>query len=1829
LKAALQNLLICTLVALFSSISLQAQDCSLLAPGSDAGFDQLGFCAPVTGRVKYFTFYTLQPVPRAKLQVEINWGIAKKRYGGKDDINYIDSLGYDENLKAWVYKLPATTYEYTSDRKNPKCSYPISVQAVINNTLCNTPKQSGTVIVWDKDDANGGSIVLAPETYYACPGTEFTVNFTDESSWNCALPKEANKNWPKRTTQFVYGSSNSISGAVKIGNQTVESFPYEGDFQEYEDKMTGPNGDYKNSATITIPATAKPGERFEITLNNWNYCNPRPESPVQRKAIIEIVAKPVGKITIKNKEGNNATAFCPNEEIRLFGDYYTEAGEVQPEDVRYDWEIVDLSNETVKTFENQKDVVLQKGFPRPGQQKITLKVRNKKTNAAICESVVHETIELIDAPTVQTFMNEAPVQELSFCAEDPQQVSNTVNYSYTFNSNEDFTYTIHLYKRNSSVSSPDSTLDYKTGSGIHGTEIREAFSINYTQVGLYRIQVVSSNNTTGCSTIEESRLIIYENPTPFFTSEGQCAGQEVLFTDLSKPSSVPGDALTSWEWDMDYSPENEESNSFDADFSGQGPVSRTFTEAGNYRVALRVTNGAGCSNIYFDTLQIKPAPQAALSSNYSGNLICPGDTVSFLNNSPVLNSAELFPEGVRYTLHISDSIVTRSLSFAEGQEQLNYSSFFNPSDSVETYRVWLEAQGNTPNLCSVSSSPIFIKVRSGAAAGYAAVPTYSPFEPNCSPKTLQFVTNKATQALKADRYKWSILLNGQLQEEIIRERDGNEPFDTLAYTFENHNLRYLDYIVVLSPEKDGTCINPAINTFRIYPNPWAQFTANPALQACDSAVFELKVNLPVGISDYNWEFSTPPVNDTETGVKDDHFYVSFNRPAYGQEADTISIRLTARNFYGCSATWVEQIVVNPISLQSPELQLLETEGSGCRPLRATFNNLTVGDSAHTTYEFYIENQATGMLQRINKTELEGSIYSKFSYTFRQDGQFKTYLKAQAVLEGGECERPLSAPVAIAVLPDPKPAFVVFPSTGCGSLQTVINKLSDNSSFDTWLISNIETGEIIYGPARFAAADDTLSHFLFENHSTETQYFRIIRTAESAAGCTASDSLEVKLHPSPKAHFQINASLCEPYIVEVDHQTSNSPENTSYTWYWGDGTSSEGANPPPHTYHNSSYTHALHYNLRLIAESPNGCRADSTIRLVVQPKIKANFEADVLTGCAPLHVNLTDKSRGHSAEHSGWYIREKGADSFEFVGSSLLFHEFENNSSRLKTFELMFKAQNMGGCADSVVKEVSVRPEVLADFAVAPAREIYSGEPLTFTNQHIIPGVTYSWNWGDGSAPLTTAAAEVQHTYTNNSTANHYYELSLTAHDIRSDCKSTSKVVITVYPALQISLTPEKEKVCLPEIPSFILSTKNVNTGYWYVGRKGAVDYSRKHQNVYDASLFPNATGGAITYSVTYVGVNAYGNKDSIQSEVDVYPALAPGFTLDGLDKSLPDATFKITNTTPNADRFATHWSFGNGEESKKVNPGSYTYQQFGFYTITQTISNGFCSASYTMKVNVDDAEPKPAFSMEETEGCWPVTVKFNNESAFTDDKKYFWDFGDGVGTSTAIHPTYTYNKPGYFKVTLHVFNRTGTESAQYTSEQLVKIYPMPRADFVVRKELVYTPDEAVYVANYSERAAWYHWDFGDGAIYEGEDVAEPVHYYKKPGVYTIKLLVRSPQGCTDSLTVQRAVTAIGGGSVQTPNGFTPNPSGSNGGNIQGAGQNDIFHPHIKGGVVSYHMQIFNRWGELVFETRNMDIGWDGYYNGRLSPSDVYIYKISAELSDGKRINKMGDVSLIR
>ncbi|MFB0923945.1 MAG: PKD domain-containing protein, partial [Vicingaceae bacterium] len=162
--------------------------------------------------------------------------------------------------------------------------------------------------------------------------------------------------------------------------------------------------------------------------------------------------------------------------------------------------------------------------------------------------------------------------------------------------------------------------------------------------------------------------------------------------------------------------------------------------------------------------------------------------------------------------------------------------------------------------------------------------------------------------------------------------------------------------------------------------------------------------------------------------------------------------------------------------------------------------------------------------------------------------------------------------------------------------------------------------------------------------------------------------------------------------------------------------------------------------------------------------------------------------------------------------------------------------------------------------------------------------------------------------------------------------------------------------------------------------------------------------------------------------------------------------------------------------------------------------------------------------------------------------------------------------------------------------------------------------------NLSNFSSSYTWDFGDGNSSSEE---HPQHIYTTEGNYDITLIATNQNSCKDTFVLSAAVDALSKGDISIPNAFTPSPDGSNGGIFTNADtDNDVFHPIVVG-ADEYELNIFNKWGELLFISLDVSIGWDGYYRNELCKQDVYIYKIKVRYLDGRSESFVGDVTLLR
>jgi PKD repeat protein len=253
-------------------------------------------------------------------------------------------------------------------------------------------------------------------------------------------------------------------------------------------------------------------------------------------------------------------------------------------------------------------------------------------------------------------------------------------------------------------------------------------------------------------------------------------------------------------------------------------------------------------------------------------------------------------------------------------------------------------------------------------------------------------------------------------------------------------------------------------------------------------------------------------------------------------------------------------------------------------------------------------------------------------------------------------------------------------------------------------------------------------------------------------------------------------------------------------------------------------------------------------------------------------------------------------------------------------------------------------------------------------------------------------------------------------------------------------------------------------------------------------------------------------------------------------------------------------------------------------------------------------------------GCAPLKVQFHN--SLTGYDSCYWTFGDG-GSSTVPDPEWIYDIDGEYKVGLKVFGADGIVS---TSSVMISVYPRPVARFEISPEKVVLPDEEVHFLNYSTGAVRYLWDFGDG---NSSEHFEPVHLYEKYGNYDVSLKAFSENGCSDSLVVYNAFS----GSayfIEFPNAFIPNPGGPTGGrySTKSDESGQVFHPSCLG-VSEYNLKIFSKLGVLIFESNDVNIGWDGYFKGQLVNPGVYIWKVRGNFRNGEPFTRMGDVTLLK
>ena len=433
------------------------------------------------------------------------------------------------------------------------------------------------------------------------------------------------------------------------------------------------------------------------------------------------------------------------------------------------------------------------------------------------------------------------------------------------------------------------------------------------------------------------------------------------------------------------------------------------------------------------------------------------------------------------------------------------------------------------------------------------------------------------------------------------------------------------------------------------------------------------------------------------------------------------------------------------------------------------------------------------------------------------------------------------------------------------------------------------------------------------------------------------------------------------------------------------------------------------------------------------------------------------------------------------------------------------------------------------------------------------------------------------------------------------------MVLQVDPVPNLSLTVDNDLLCYGE--SATLSVIGDADYTWTADPNDPTLSGQENNQTITVTPLENTV-------YTLVGVVAGFNcPATLAQSIIVKPELISTFDVQA-DEVCQGLIFTVLYTG-NASVSANYtWDFDGGQiiAGSGGGPIDISWDTEGLKTIKLSVEEDGCSSELSSTdVNVLRT-PLSGFDSNIQEGCVPFTVDFNNTSSnLGSNVSYRWSFGNG-DESADFAPSYTYTEPGQYSVTLVVTNDEKCSNT-FVQTDYIKANETPVADFEpVPPETVLEQPTIDFTNNSSSaESLTYSWDFGDGG---NSSEQAPSHTYTAVGTYTVLLLVTTPNGCEN--TSEKEVIIHPDIALYAPNAFTPN----------GDGLNDVFD--VKGVAVNkYLLQIFSRWGDLIYESKNLEEQWDGKFNGELVPAGTYVYTINYTNMLNKEYTKKGSVTVVR
>ncbi|HUP10589.1 MAG TPA: PKD domain-containing protein, partial [Niastella sp.] len=624
-----------------------------------------------------------------------------------------------------------------------------------------------------------------------------------------------------------------------------------------------------------------------------------------------------------------------------------------------------------------------------------------------------------------------------------------------------------------------------------------------------------------------------------------------------------------------------------------------------------------------------------------------------------------------------------------------------------------------------------------------------------------------------------------------------------------------------------------------------------------------------------------------------------------------------------------------------------------------------------------------------------------------------------------------------------------------------------------------------------------------------------------SGCEGDIVKKTVTIKAPIAAFSYRPTTCDDPLTYTFKNATNDGGIPILTWQW---TITNGAGytatynvetPPAHTFPAfGTYTVSLY--------ASNGeCDYTATQNVRIAEH-KPDFQAAVRAGCKPFTAVLTPSDLGDPLIKA--YTWDFG-DGTTTTTTGPASHTYAVPGD----YDVTLVTTDVYDCdAVSVPKPKYIRVNGPAAKFSSTTNQGCVGMTTTFNDETVTDGqnpiVSWEWDFGDRTRQIFTAPP-FQHTYTKVAR----YDVKLIVQDA-AGCKDSigyDNFIRTSDFKMEWSGTRQTCPGANTQFSS-VSNTRNY-TSFWDFGN-GATSTSNTPSYAY-----PD-TG---TYSIKLVITDTLGCKDSL-TKLDYTRVYRPEASFTANNFATYCIPFEAHFTNTSTYYTGSSWNLGIGT-STQTNPVSY-YTNTGTYNIKLTVTSpGGCKDDTTQVLHVFDAKDGKLTYGPTTFSCRPLQVNFN---AFSDLKGSFvWDFGDGTVVDTTVNTlSHIYDNVGDFvpKIILRepsgcLVSITGSTPVQVVGAKIK--FGIDKRLFCDSGLLTIFDSTAVRGPNQD-----YTWEFGDGSISKAPNPG--THYYQKPGIYPLKLTVKTGNGCVDSLAIrpgikvsETPVITINGDSVICANDF--------------------------------------------------------------------------------------------